>query len=136
MNEFGLEFHHFGLAVRDPAQSFSYLAALGYREGSACFDPQQRVNLAMRHHRSMPDVEVIWPGNVPSPIDKMLKKTDSAFYHLCYTSKHVPNTLGAIEAAGLDILPIGEPSPAPLFGGLEVSFYSIAGFGIIEIIDD
>jgi hypothetical protein len=50
MNRFGLEFHHFGLAVRDPAQSFTYLAGLGYREGAACFDAQQRVNLAMHQY--------------------------------------------------------------------------------------
>lgn len=134
MNHFGLEFHHFGLAVRTPAQSFMYLAALGYREGPSCFDAHQRVNLAMRHHDSMPDVEVIWPGNEPSPLDKMLKLSDSVIYHLCYTSQNVDASIAAIEAAGLDVLPISDPAPAPLFGGLEVSFYSILGFGIIEII--
>ena len=134
MNEFGLEFHHFGLAVHDPAQAFVYLAAMGYREGTACFDPHQCVNLAMRHHDTMPDVEVIWPGAGPSPIDKILKQRDSIIYHLCYTSSSVADSVAAIEAAGLELLPISEPAAAPLFGGLEVSFYSIAGFGIIEII--
>ena len=134
MNQFGLEFHHFGLAVRTPTQSFVYLAALGYREGSSCFDAHQRVNLAMRHHDSMPDVEVIWPGNEPSPLDKMLRHSDSIIYHLCYISRNAQASIAAIEAAGLDLLPISDPAPAPLFGGLGVSFYSILGFGIIEII--
>ncbi len=134
MNQFGLEFHHFGLAVRDPALSFTYLAALGYREGATCFDDYQRVNLAMRHHDSMPDVEVIWPGDGPSPLDKMLKKDDSNIYHLCYTSQSVTQSLAAIEAAGLNVMPIRDPAPAPLFSGLEVSFYAVSGFGIIEII--
>jgi hypothetical protein len=134
MNQFGLEFHHFGLAVRDPAQSFTYLAALGYREGSTCFDAHQRVNLAMRHHDAMPDVEIIWPGSEPSPVDKMLKHSDTVIYHLCYTSHDVEGSIAAIEAAGLEVFPISDPAPAPLFGGLEVSFYSILEFGIIEII--
>jgi hypothetical protein len=133
-NQFGLEFHHFGLAVRDPAQSFRYLAALGYREGSTCFDAHQRVNLAMRHHEAMPDVEIIWPGSEPSPIDRMLQHSTNVIYHLCYTSNDVEGSIAAIEAAGLEVLPISEPAPAPLFGGLEVSFYSILEFGIIEII--
>jgi hypothetical protein len=134
MNRFGLEFHHFGLAVRNPRLPFLYLAALGYREGTTCFDPHQRVNLAMRHHESQPDVEVIWPGDGPSPIDKMLTQRQSIIYHLCYTSRCVADSIAVIEAAGLEVAPISVPTPAPLFGGLEVSFYSIDEFGIIEII--
>jgi Glyoxalase/Bleomycin resistance protein/Dioxygenase superfamily len=134
MNEFGLAFHHFGLAVRDPKKSFLYLAALGYRDGAACFDPHQRVNLAMRHHDSMPDVEVIWPGSEPSPIDKMLKQRSGIVYHLCYTSADVAGSVAALEAAGVSVRQISVPVPAPLFEGLDVSFYSVPDFGIIEII--
>jgi hypothetical protein len=134
MNRFGLEFHHFGLAVRNPVQTFTYLAGLGYREGAACFDAHQRVNLAMRHHDAMPDVEVIWPGSEPSPLDRMLKLSDSVIYHICYVSSNVDASIEAIEAEGLEVLTISDPAPAPLFGGLEVSFYSILEFGIIEVI--
>lgn len=134
MNEFGLEFHHFGLAVREPALAFKYLDFLGYSSGASCFDPKQKVNLAMRHHHVMPDVEVVWPGEGPSPIDQILKRNDSSVYHLCYTSKNVAQSLAAIEASGLDVLAVCEPLPAPLFDNLEVSFYSVSGIGLIEII--
>jgi hypothetical protein len=134
MNSYGLEFHHFGLAVRSPEAAFRYLGDLGYRDGSSCYDPLQKVNLAMRHHDRMPDVEVIWPGPEPSPIDRMLKQRDSIIYHLCYTSKNVEGSLAALELAGLEVLPLGMAQPALLFGGAEVSFYSITGVGIIEII--
>ena len=134
MNSYGLEFHHFGLAVRSPEAAFRYLGDLGYRAGSSCYDPLQKVNLAMRHHDQMPDVEVIWPGQEPSPIDRMLKKNDSMIYHLCYTSKNVAASLSALELAGLEVLPLSMAQPALLFDDLEVSFYSITGVGIIEII--
>ena len=134
MNSYGLEFHHFGLAVRSPEAAFRYLSDLGYRAGSTCYDPLQKVNLAMRHHERMPDVEVIWPGAEPSPIDRMLKKSDSMIYHLCYTSANVDGSLAALERAGLEVLPLGMAQPALLFGGIEVSFYNITGVGIIEII--
>jgi glyoxalase/bleomycin resistance protein/dioxygenase superfamily protein len=134
MNSYGLEFHHFGLAVRSPEAAFRYLSDLGYRAGSTCYDPLQKVNLAMRHHERMPDVEVIWPGAEPSPIDRMLKKSDSMIYHLCYTSANVDGSLAALERAGLEVLPLGMAQPALLFDGLEVSFYNITGVGIIEII--
>jgi hypothetical protein len=65
----------------------------------------------------------------------MLKRTDNIIYHLCYTSRDVAASIAAIEASGLEVLAISEAAAAPLFDGLEVSFYSISGFGIIEIID-
>lgn len=134
MNSYGLEFHHFGLAVRSPEAAFRYLSDLGYRAGSSCYDPLQKVNVAMRHHDRMPDIEVIWPGQERSPIDRMLKQSDSMIYHLCYTSKNVEGTLAALELAGLEVLPLGIAQPGLLFDGIEVSFYSITGVGIIEII--
>jgi|ERR1700743_2343623 hypothetical protein len=129
-----LTFHHFGLAVSDPEEAFLYLASLGYTEGNCVFDPLQRVNLAMRHHVLMPDVEVIWPGEGPSPIDNLVKRTGSMIYHLCYTCPDPEATLFALEAAGLKIMPISPPTPAILFRGRDVSFHHIAGFGLIEIL--
>lgn len=134
MNRYGLEFHHFGLAVRSPGAAFRYLEDLGYLAGSTCYDPLQKVNLAMRHHDRMPDVEVIWPGAEPSPIDPLLKQNDSLIYHLCYTSEDVERSLASLEQAGMEVMPLGFPQPALLFDGKEVSFYRITGVGVIEII--
>jgi Glyoxalase/Bleomycin resistance protein/Dioxygenase superfamily len=130
----GMAFHHFGLAVSAPEAAFLYLASLGYTEGNSVFDPLQRVNLAMRHHASMPDVEVIWPGDDPSPIDNLVKRTGSMIYHLCYTSPDPAAALSALEAAGLETAVVSPPTPAILFGGREVSFHEISGFGLIEIL--
>jgi glyoxalase/bleomycin resistance protein/dioxygenase superfamily protein len=134
MNRYGLDFHHFGLAVKSPEPAFRYLGDLGYRAGGSCYDPLQKVHLAMRHHARMPDVEVIWPGAEPSPIDSILKHNDTLIYHLCYTSDNVEQSLAALEQAGMEVLPLGFPKPAVLFGGIEVSFYRIIGVGVIEII--
>jgi len=134
MEHLGLKFHHFGLAVHTPAEAFAYLAALGYREGAVEFDPLQGVNVAMRHHAEMPDVEVIWPGEGPSPIDRMIKGRDSLIYHLCYSAPDAAASLAAIEAAGLQLYTVSEARPAVLFGGLAVSFHAIGGVGVIELI--
>jgi len=103
MNRYGLEFHHFGLAVKSPEAAFHYLDDLGYCAGNTCYDPLQKVNLAMRHHERMPDVEVIWPGAEPSPIDRLLERSDSMIYHLCYTSADVAASVAALEEAGLEV---------------------------------
>ncbi len=134
MNTFGLIFHHFGLAVHSPEQAFSFLKALGYETEESMFDSLQGVNLAMCYHAEMPDVEVIWPGAKPSPIDGMLKRQDSMIYHLCYTSNDPELSLTKMQEAGFDVLPVSEPQPAILFGGREVSFHMVAGFGLIELI--
>jgi hypothetical protein len=130
----GLRFHHFGLAVQDPEAAFLYLETLRYREGRQVFDSLQRVNLAMRHHPTMPDVEVIWPGDEPSPIDRLVKRMGSLIYHLCYECAEPDLALAALEAAGVEVVPVMPPTPAVLFGGREVSFYTISGIGLVELL--
>jgi len=133
MDRFGLRFHHFGLAVPEPSAAFRFLAAMGYEDGATVFDPLQNVHLAMRHHKAMPDVEVVWPKESGSPIDRMLRR-GHMIYHLCYVTQNAECSLAAMEAAGLVILPLGEPKPALLFGGTPVSFHTIDQIGMIELI--
>lgn len=130
---FGLRFHHLGLAVAAPDQAFAFLGALGYRAGAQTFDPLQNVNLAMRHHAAMPDVEVIWPGEGPSPIDQMIKR-GHMIYHMCFETDDAGASVTAIEASGHRVFSLGAPKPARLFGGVPVSFHRVDGFGLIEFI--
>ncbi len=130
---YGFRFHHLGLAVPGPAQAFRFLETLGYTEGVQTFDPLQNVNLAMRHHAAMPDVEVIWPGDGPSPIDQMIKR-GNMIYHMCFETDDAAGSLAAMEAAGHHVLSLGDARPARLFGGVPVSFHRVDGFGLIEFI--
>ena len=130
-----LAFHHLGLAVASPEAAFQYLASIGYIAGNSAFDPIQRVNLAMRHHPLMPDVEVIWPSDGPSPIDKLVQRTGSMIYHLCYACPNAELALESLAASGVEIVPVSSPAPAVLFGGRKVSFHHIAGFGLIEMLE-
>jgi len=129
-----LRFHHFGLAVRRPEKAFAFLATLGYRAGAQVYDPLQSVNLAMRHHPAMPDVEVIWPGEAPSPIDTLVKGGKSLIYHLCFATEDAARALADLQGAGHQVIEIAPPKPAILFGDLPVSFHNVLGFGVIEII--
>jgi hypothetical protein len=129
-----LQFHHLGLAVQRPQKAFAFLASLGYRDGKQFFDPLQSVNLAMRHHPVMPDVEVIWPGAETSPIDNLIKGGKSLVYHLCFAAQDAEQALANLQAAGHQIVELAPPTPAVLFGNLPVSFHNVLGFGMIEII--
>jgi catechol 2,3-dioxygenase-like lactoylglutathione lyase family enzyme len=129
-----LTFHHLGLAVRRPDRAFAFLAALGYREGEGVYDPLQSVNLAMRYHPAMPAVEVIWPGDGPSPVDSIIRQDRALIYHLCFASDDARQALDDLAAAGHQVIEIAPPTEAVLFGGLPVSFHNVLGFGMIEII--
>jgi catechol 2,3-dioxygenase-like lactoylglutathione lyase family enzyme len=133
LEAFGLRFHHLGLAVPGPDEAFRFLAGLGYAAGAQIFDPLQGVHLAMRHHLSMPDVEVIWPGEGPSPIDGMIKR-GNMIYHLGFVAADAAAALGAMESNGFRVFALGEPKPARLFGGTPVSFHRVDGFGLIELL--
>ena len=133
-NRFGLRFHHFGLAVPDPDEAFRFLRALGYDLGPVVFDALQSVNLALATHPEMPAVEVVWPSDLPSPIDRALRRGGPLVYHLCYVAPAPERAIALIEEDGFNIVPIAEPKPAVLFGGQRVSFYNIDNIGLIEII--
>jgi hypothetical protein len=134
---FGLEFHHLGLAVPDPAPASIFLAAQGYESTKTVFDPLQQANLAMWRHASAPDIEVICPATQgEGAVAAILAvKPEGLVYHLCYTTPDLNDSLERMEAAGLRPFEVRPPKPAVLFGGDLVSFYLVLGFGLIEIIE-
>jgi catechol 2,3-dioxygenase-like lactoylglutathione lyase family enzyme len=136
MNEFNLTFHHLGLAVRRPDAALAFLQGLGYRCPDPVFDPEQNVQLTLCEHPTMPSVEIICPGRGSSPIDGFLARRDNGLiYHACYLSPDLERSLAQLDAAGIAAVCVAPPKPAILFGGLEVSFYDLVGFGLVEIIE-
>lgn len=135
MNDFGLEFHHLGLAVRRPDEAATFLRTLNYVVGEKILDPEQNVNLILCRHQQMPTVEIIYPGSTQSPIDAYVARhTNGIVYHVCFESVDLSVSLAAIEAAKLRPLCVSEPRPAVLFRGRSVSFYNVVGMGLIEIL--
>lgn len=137
-NRWGLTFHHLGLAVKEPEAASAFLAGLGYSIGPVVFDPLQNVHLIMCKHPSMTDIEIIYPAKGIGPLDELLLSHQNGLvYHMCYVSEDVDASLEALEEdGGLRLFSVTPPKPAILFGGNAVSFYNVAGVGLIEIIDD
>lgn len=131
-----LQFHHFGLAVRRPDEARIFVSSLGYELGEYVFDVSQNVHLQMCRHPSHPAVEIIWPGNTPGPVDRLVQRRPAGIiYHLCYETDDLGATLAGFESAGLQPICISPPTPAPLFLGRRVSFYNVSGIGLIEILE-
>lgn len=135
LEAYGLRFHHFGLAARQPERARAFLHGLGYAVGQTVFDPEQNVNLIMGAHPVMPDVEIISPGPEAGPVDQILKEHSGIVYHLCFETDDLAATLDALAADGVGVLTVSRPRPAVLFDERRVSFYLVRGFGLIEILE-
>jgi methylmalonyl-CoA/ethylmalonyl-CoA epimerase len=136
MENFGLAFDHFGLATRNPDKAVAFLKGLGYRPGETIHDALQNVNLISCQSAQMPAVEVIFPTDEPGPLTAILADHGESFYHLCYRSRDLEATLGAMKSAGHRVIQVAAPQPAILFDNKRASFYLVGGFGLIEIIED
>ncbi len=135
MNQFGLTFHHIGLALRQDGDAITFLKGLNYEIGEQVFDPEQNVHLRLCTSSNAPAVEIITPGEGDGPLTPILKKYDQLFYHSCYETQDLEKSLESLEEASLRVLPVSPPTPAILFGGRKVSFHTITGFGLIEILE-
>lgn len=132
-----LQFHHLGLAVRQPEASLKLLTAQGYRVGSEIFDPNQSVNAVLCQHETEPSVEVLWPGSTLSPIENLVNRHASGVvYHICYLTPDLGAALEKMNDLGLGVTCISPPQAAPLFAKCKVSFYNIRGLGLVEILEN
>ena len=131
----GLAFHHHGLAVRADGEAIAFLEHLGYRIGALVEDPRQNVRLRLCRHAAMPSVEIVMPGRGPGPLAALLKRHDQLLYHTCYETDDRGSALAGFEERGMRVIEVLPPTPAALFGGRMVSFHTIMGFGLIELLD-
>ncbi|MDB4470721.1 VOC family protein [Deltaproteobacteria bacterium] len=134
-HDFGLRFHHLGLAIKQEGQAVTFLKGMGYEIGAKIYDPEQNVNLRLCTAPDKPAIELIMPGNGAGPLDPILNRYNELIYHSCYEVNDLGESLSAIEAAGLRVFPISEPKSAIMFAGAKVSFYKIMGFGLIELLE-
>ncbi len=135
MPDFGMSFHHMGLAVSRDDQAVIFLEGMGYCAGDKVYDPEQNVHLRLCAAADKPAIELIMPGVGEGPLDSILKRYNELVYHTCYEVDNLNKTLLAIDKAGLRVVTVADPKPAILFEGRNVSFYKVMGFGYIELLE-
>lgn len=135
MINYGLTFHHLGLAVRRHDKAVHFLKGLGYLIGETVLDELQNVNLIMCKSVNMPDVEIIFATDSEGPLASILSHNSELIYHLCFESANLEHSLNAIREDSNRIFCVSPPKPAVLFAGNDVSFYMVSGFGLIEILE-
>lgn len=130
-----LKFHHLGLAVNKEDRALRFLTGMDYVIGDKIYDPEQNVHLRLCCAETAPNIEIIMPGKGDGPLTSILKKYDELFYHSCYEVDDLEIALKQLETNELRVFPVASPKPAVLFAGRRVSFYKVAGFGLIELLE-
>ena len=130
-----LTFHHHGLALKDDSDARRFVGLLGYQAGDLVYDPLQDVRLRLCIHTTLPAIEFVMPGDRPGPLDAIVRRHDQLLYHTCYEVADRDQVLCAFEQSDLRTIEVLGPTPAVLFGGRRVSFHSVMGVGLIELLD-
>jgi len=87
-------------------------------------------------HENQPAVEIICPGEISGSVDVLVRTHASGIvYHICYETIDLGAALSKLQEAGLRVICISPPYPAPLFGGRNVSFYNVVAMGLVETLE-
>ncbi len=135
MADFGMNFHHLGLAVTYVDKARQFAAGLGYQLGEVVYDPNQKVNLCLCTNPNLPSIELVFSAGQSSPLDNIISNRTEAIYHICYEVHNLDKTLKSIKDGGNRIICISPPKPAILFENRIVSFYIVKGFGLVEFLE-
>ena len=134
MNNFGLKFHHLGMATDDLKLSMSLLKKAGYKVDKIRSNKNYNVKNAICSSKNQPSIEIVSKVKGKSPIDSILKKNANSIYHICYMTKNLKKTLQQFKKAKIQVIKITDSYLSP-FEGVDASFFFIKGMGIVEIMD-
>lgn len=129
-------FHHVGFVVATIQDSVSpFLRALGAQWNGEIFaDPIQKVKVTFLTTRAGdPQIELVEPDGMDSPVTRFLSKTGPALHHVCYEVQDIDRTLGEMRADGALI--VKPPRPAVAFGGRRIAWVLTRERLLIEILD-
>tara|TARA_B100000963_G_C22354224_1_gene548684 strand:- start:15 stop:434 length:420 start_codon:yes stop_codon:yes gene_type:complete len=134
MKNFGLKFHHLGLATDNPKLTLKILKNIGYKPIKTRSNKNYNVKNIICSSKSHPTIEIVAKMGGKSPIDNIVKKNKNLVYHICYSSKNLKKTLNMMKKKKLSIVKISNSYLSP-FEGVDASFFFLRGIGIIEIMN-
>jgi len=125
----GLAFHHIGVACSDISAATEYVKAAYdiVSDSGTVHDPEQNADLRLFNEGSPGAIEL-----VSGPIVASLLSRRTSYYHICYTTPDIRDTLQRARALGA--IPVGPPKPAVLFQGRLVAFV-YTPLGLVEFLE-
>ena len=129
-----MKVHHYGLATKSITKSVKMFRALGYSECSdVIFDPLQGVNLLFLKNENDHLIELVEPAEAENPVSKILAKSGSSLYHICYEIDNIDEKIEELKQQRFtQIMP---PTPAIAFDGRKICFFYNSTLGLIELLE-
>lgn len=129
-----MQIHHFGFATKSIENSLAEFKKLGYNPVSEkIVDPIQKVELLFINN-SDHLIELIAPlKGEDNPVKKILDKSGSSLYHICYEVENIRDCINTLRAKGFIV--ILKPTPAIAFNNRNISFLYNSHTGIIELLE-
>ncbi|WP_017494970.1 VOC family protein [Flavobacterium sp. WG21] len=126
--------HHYGVATKSISKSVKAFATLGYSECSeVIFDPLQGVNLLFLKNENDHLIELVEPAVAENPVSKILAKSGSSLYHICYEVDNIDEKIEELKKQRfVQIIP---PTPAVAFDGRKICFFYNPTLGLIELLE-
>ena len=130
-----MKVHHYGLATKSIAKSIKAFVVLGYEVCSeVIFDPLQGVNLLFLKNKNDHLIELVEPANEDNPVSKILSKSGSSLYHICYEIKNFDQKIEELKKQRF--IQIISPTPAVAFQGRKICFLYNPTLGLIELLEE
>ncbi|OXB00998.1 lactoylglutathione lyase [Flavobacterium plurextorum] len=129
-----MKVHHYGIATKSIEKSIKSFLSLGYSPSSEIiFDPLQGVNLLFLKNENDHLIELVEPGQEDNPVSKILSKSGTSIYHICYEIDDINSKIEELKKKRfISIIP---PTPAIAFNGRKICFLYNPTLGLIELLE-
>ncbi len=129
-----LKLHHYGFATKSINKSLEEFCELGYKSTSELVrDNIQGVDLLFIKNDNDHLIELVAPiEGIEGPVSRILKKSGSTLYHICYEVDDLGLTIRSLIEKKFILLM--NPTPAIAFNNREICFLYNAHLGLIELL--
>lgn len=129
-----MKVHHYGLATKSIEKSVKTFLSLGYETCSeVIFDPLQGVNLLFLKNENDHLIELVEPVAEENPVSKILSKSGSSLYHICYEVENFEQKIEELKKQRF--VQVISPTPAIAFNGRNICFLYNPNLGLIELLE-
>jgi len=127
-------FHHIGYVTDSIAHTSAFYLDAGYQKTGNVTDEIQRVSICFLLREGFPRIELIEPVDENSSVNKILKKTGVAPYHVCY---EVDDIIAAFDELVdvQDFIPLFRPVEAIALDNRLICYLYRKDVGFIEIVN-
>lgn len=129
-----MKIHHYGMATKSIIKSVSAFLSLGYKATSeVIYDSIQGVNLLFLKNENDHSIELVEPAVGDNPVSKILAKTGTSLYHICYEVEDIVAKIKELNSQRFVV--VLEPTPAIAFENRKICFLYNPSVGLIELLE-